>query len=91
MKTNAYIITMKDTVDNCCDVWFAKFGDQIGITPKRNDAFVCDDSNVDKYVEIAQQMANKMMTDAILPVEYARIAVKTPVIVLEDGKNHEII
>lgn len=90
-KTNAYIIAMNDTCYNEGVVWFAKFDDQIGITPKRDNAFICDDSNVDEYVEKAQALANKMMTDAFLPVGYARKAEKVPVIILENEYKREII
>lgn len=71
-----YVIEMVDNVSGENPVWFAKFGDSIGITPKRADAFVCDESEIDKYLEIAQNLANKMMIDAYLPVRYARQARK---------------
>ena len=85
MNTNAYIITMKDEQYGERPVWFAKFEDgTIGITPKRDNAFVCTEEEADEYVAKAQTLANNMMTAAYLPIKYARKAEKEPVIVLEN-------
>lgn len=85
MKTNGYIITMKDEQFGEKPVWFAKFEDgTIGITPKRQNAFVCSEAEADEYVAKAQTLANNMMTAAYLPIKYARKAEKEPVIVLEN-------
>ena len=74
-----YIIALIDLDYGENPIYYAKFDDCEGTHPKREKAFVVDESEADKYVKIAQDMANKMMVDAFLPVEFARKAVKMEV------------
>lgn len=71
-----YIIALIDNDYGEAPCFYAKFDDCEGTHPKREKAFVVDELEVDKYVEKAQKMANKMMEDAFLPVTRARQAVK---------------
>lgn len=70
-----YVIALVDNDFGTNPVFFAEFGNDIGIVPNREKALVVDGAVVDWYVEKAQRMANKMMADAFLPVEKARKAV----------------
>lgn len=76
LKMKKYVIALVDNDYGFPPVFFAKFGDAIGIVPKRENALVVDESDVEKYLEDAQRLSDKMMSDAFLPVEKARKAVK---------------
>ncbi len=69
-----YIIALIDKEYGFPPVFYAQFDGCFGTTPKREQAFVCDESEVAFYLEKAQAMENKMMTDVFLPVEKARKA-----------------
>lgn len=71
-----YVIALVDNDYGFPPVFFAKFGDTIGIVPKRENALVVDESEIEEYLDKAQKLSNKMMSDAFLPVEKARKAVK---------------
>lgn len=71
-----YVIALVDMNFGYPPVFYAQFDGCVGITPKREQALVVDESEVEKYLEKAQKMANKMEEDALLPVEFARKAVK---------------
>lgn len=71
-----YIIALIDNRYGESPIFYAKFDDCEGTHPRREKAFIVDESEVDKYLEKAQKIANKMMVDAILPIEWARKAEK---------------
>lgn len=73
--TKRYVIALIDNEFGENPVFYAQDVLFTGTTPKRENALVVDDVVVDWYVEKAQQLANKMMVDAFLPVERARKAV----------------
>lgn len=71
-----YMIALVDNKYYYPPVFLAKFDEGFGTTPNREEAFVVSESEADKYLDIAQQMANKMMEAACLPVADARQAIK---------------
>ena len=71
-----YVIALVDMNFGYPPVFYAEFEDCVGTTPKREQALVVEESEVDKYLEKAQKLSNKMEEDAFLPVEFARKAVK---------------
>lgn len=89
---NKIIFILKDKDGEFSPIYLTQFKDGVfGTTPIRNDAFVCDEGCSDKYLQIAENICKKAMTDAGLSAEFARKAEKQPVIVLENEFKREII
>lgn len=67
-----YIIALVDENFGCPPVFVSRDVLVEKITPDIEKALVVAEEDLDDYVGKAQQLANKMMDDAFLPVEKAR-------------------
>lgn len=83
MNMNANIIILEDTTFGEKPIWLAKFDNGFGTTPNRNDAFVCSDDEVEKYIEYAKDMEKKKMKIAGFKFDGRQVSSES-VIVLEE-------
>ena len=83
MNMNANIIILEDTTFGEKPIWLAKFDNGFGTTPNRQDAFICQDEDVEKYIKVAENIEKQKMKLAGFKFDGRRVSSES-VIVLEN-------